>query len=154
MIRCCLGRACGHAAYVLGGLACLLLGLGEGVGGGPAVSVGLLLFVLDPLELLACLLHLLLGGGHPPAGLLSAFARPLQLGVDVRSPCALFAQALLGRLGRLGCLLRPGQLLLAGAATRGWFVLGGPRRRRGRRAAPGAASRPLMRCRGGIPMAG
>ncbi|MET9914018.1 hypothetical protein ABZZ74_46095 [Streptomyces sp. NPDC006476] len=54
---------------------------------------------------------MLFDGGHPLAGLLGAFARSLQRGVDVRLPCAFFAQAL---LGRLGCLLGPGQLLLSG----------------------------------------
>lgn len=146
LIRCCLCRACGQAAYVLRGLACLPLGLGKGIGGGPAVFLGFLLFVLGPLELLARLLHLLLGGGHPLAGLLNAFARPLQPGVDVRSPCALFAQAL---LGGLGCLLHPDQLLLAGAAPLGEFALGGPPPRRRPRAAPGV--RPLgRRCGAGV----
>ncbi|WP_095850709.1 hypothetical protein [Streptomyces sp. Ag82_O1-15] len=46
------------AAYLLRPLACLALCLGEGVGGGLAVVLGFLLFVLGLLELLARLLHL------------------------------------------------------------------------------------------------
>lgn len=103
--------------------------------------LGCLLLVLGSLTLLACLPQLLLDAGQPSAGLLSALARPLQLGVGDRSPGALFTQALLCRLGRF---LRSGELLLPGAAPIGEFVLR-PRRLRGRGAAAGARPRGLWR---------